>query len=277
MSSYTLKELSLLKFTSIVAAGDFSLILPFIRKECGNIRTINAYRSRYYDIAKGKIQVELNGSTQLDQFNNLNIQNTFLRKLLKPEFIEIIITVDSSTQTTIQPKTEIAVQTEKKIEKKSCEIGIQTKDEVEVKQEIIDEAIKEEKHDYMEHPVINFGTINLCDRPPLPPKRKIPALEKPFDQPPPKKKRKLNDGSALHIEVPSHTDSNKKYLIKKYRNTNTVFCSCPAWKYQKKCAPVRTCKHIIKLNGWDNEVKRISENKKIFMNRLTKKGNPYKV
>ena len=274
MSSYNSKELTLLKFTSIVASDDFSLILPFIRKECGNIRSVNAYRSRYYDIAKGKIQVELNGSTQLDQFNNLNIQNTLLKKLLKPEpEIKIEITVDASTQTEIKTcEQKIQTNTSKN------EIGIQTRDEVEVKQEIIDEAVKEEKHDYMEHPVINMGTINICDRPPLPPKPQLPELEKPYDQPLPKKKRKLNDGTALPIvEVPSHTDSKIKYIIKTYPKTNTVFCSCPAWKYQKKCAPVRTCKHIIKLNGWDNEVKRITENKKIFINRLTKKGLPYKV
>ena len=289
MSSYSPKELALLKFTSVIAADDFLLILPFIRKECGNVRTVNAYRSRYYEVARGNIQVELNGSTDLERFNNLNIQNPLLKKLLKPETrFEVEILVDKSTQTepkelvmqncgfTIEPvknkSKSIGVQA--KNEKK--EIAIQTKDEVEIKQEMLDEAIKEEeKHDYMEHPVINYGNVDINERPPLPPKPEMPPLEKDYCRSPPRKKRKLNDGSA--IEVPSHTDSNKTYIIKKYPETNTIFCSCPAWKYQKKVGCVRTCKHIIRLEGWDNEVKRITQNKTFLTNKVTKKGIPYKI
>lgn len=47
--------------------------------------------------------------------------------------------------------------------------------------------------------------------------------------------------------VPSKSDPEKTYEIRMGKDGN-MYCSCPAWKYQKKSPKDRTCKHIDALN-----------------------------
>lgn len=43
--------------------------------------------------------------------------------------------------------------------------------------------------------------------------------------------------------VPSSSNPNKAYEVRCGHDGN-VYCSCPAWKFQKKHPHDRTCKHI---------------------------------
>lgn len=45
-------------------------------------------------------------------------------------------------------------------------------------------------------------------------------------------------------EVPSQTDSTKSYGIFYSEKEQHFYCSCPAWKFQRKTPKERTCKHL---------------------------------
>ena len=52
------------------------------------------------------------------------------------------------------------------------------------------------------------------------------------------------------LEVVSYAQSfttDKKYLIRRDKETGDLVCDCPAWRFQKKPAKYRRCKHIIRF------------------------------
>lgn len=52
------------------------------------------------------------------------------------------------------------------------------------------------------------------------------------------------------------------YTVKRSEKVpNSVYCSCPAWKYQKLHPLVRTCKHCKAVCGDSTEMRRIENNK----------------
>jgi predicted nucleic acid-binding Zn finger protein len=48
---------------------------------------------------------------------------------------------------------------------------------------------------------------------------------------------------ALTIQVPSLTEVGQSYEIKRGRD-GVLYCSCPAWRFQRKPAAERSCKHM---------------------------------
>lgn len=60
---------------------------------------------------------------------------------------------------------------------------------------------------------------------------------------------------AILATVPSSSDPSKSYEIR-MGNDGNVYCSCPAWKYQKVPPKERTCKHIKSLyKAMDSQAK----------------------
>jgi hypothetical protein len=56
-------------------------------------------------------------------------------------------------------------------------------------------------------------------------------------------------GPRLMALVPSHSNPSKAYEIRLGKDCN-VYCTCPAWKFQKGVTPTaRTCKHIASLRA----------------------------
>ena len=68
-------------------------------------------------------------------------------------------------------------------------------------------------------------------------------------------KRKVKSKSKLilkpgqHVVIPSTTEDDTNYVITMSRAGNCVYCSCPAWKYQRLNPLLRKCKHTISLCG----------------------------
>jgi hypothetical protein len=54
------------------------------------------------------------------------------------------------------------------------------------------------------------------------------------------------------VTVPSESNPSKSYEIRLGHDGN-VYCSCPAWKFQKIHPHLRTCKHMTKLAKEINE------------------------
>lgn len=52
----------------------------------------------------------------------------------------------------------------------------------------------------------------------------------------------LKAGQSIHIE--STTQPGTFYAITRSHNGTHVYCSCPAWKYQRLNPLLRTCKHL---------------------------------
>lgn len=50
----------------------------------------------------------------------------------------------------------------------------------------------------------------------------------------------------LLASVPSDSDPSRTYDVRKGRDGN-VYCTCPAWRFQRKPVAERTCKHIDRL------------------------------
>lgn len=46
----------------------------------------------------------------------------------------------------------------------------------------------------------------------------------------------------FELQVPG--SNGNVYTIKRARNNDSWYCSCPAWKFQRKAPRERTCKHI---------------------------------
>lgn len=46
------------------------------------------------------------------------------------------------------------------------------------------------------------------------------------------------------LKMKSFTNPKKKYELKKFEN-GTWYCSCPAFRFQKKSPGLRVCKHLI--------------------------------
>lgn len=55
-------------------------------------------------------------------------------------------------------------------------------------------------------------------------------------------------GPGEHCHIQSKTDPKKYYKITRPKNGDSVYCSCPAWKFQRKNPLVRTCKHLDEYN-----------------------------
>jgi len=51
----------------------------------------------------------------------------------------------------------------------------------------------------------------------------------------------------LEIQVPGSNGA--VHTVKRDRQGMSWYCSCPAWKFQRKAPKERTCKHINKLAG----------------------------
>ena len=54
---------------------------------------------------------------------------------------------------------------------------------------------------------------------------------------------KLPETATLLAVIPSSTNPLKSYQIRRGGDGN-VYCTCPAWKFQKLSPKERTCKHI---------------------------------
>jgi hypothetical protein len=78
-------------------------------------------------------------------------------------------------------------------------------------------------------------------------------------------------------KVSVHGDSDKTYEVSKTANGDNIWCTCPAWKYQRKNPLVRTCKHCEAVCGASQEAKRVSDNvaKLMFLNMT--QGKNYKI
>jgi len=83
----------------------------------------------------------------------------------------------------------------------------------------------------------------------------------------------LTNGEKVKVQG----DTDKTYEVSKTASGDNIWCSCPAWKYQKKNPLVRTCKHCEAVCGVASEAKRVSDNvaKLVFLNMT--QGKNYKV
>lgn len=99
---------------------------------------------------------------------------------------------------------------------------------------------------------------------------------------------KRNEAQEAHeAQLPTHLEPGQRVQVKGEQDTYTitrsakeprsVYCSCPAWKYQRINPLVRTCKHCIALLGKDNEEARVNANRAMLMSINETKGTNYKV
>jgi hypothetical protein len=51
------------------------------------------------------------------------------------------------------------------------------------------------------------------------------------------------------VTVPSTSNPEISYTVKMSKASNSVYCSCPGWKYQKKNPLLRKCKHTVHVCG----------------------------
>ena len=51
------------------------------------------------------------------------------------------------------------------------------------------------------------------------------------------------------VIVVSSKDPSIMYKVTRAANSNSIYCSCPAWKFQRLNPAVRTCKHCIAVCG----------------------------
>lgn len=53
----------------------------------------------------------------------------------------------------------------------------------------------------------------------------------------------MSFNATVIATVPSHSNPAKSYNIRMGKDGN-VYCTCPAWKFQKVHPKARTCKHL---------------------------------
>jgi hypothetical protein len=60
------------------------------------------------------------------------------------------------------------------------------------------------------------------------------------------------------VEVASEKDESVVYVVKRAKQGTSVYCSCPAWKYQRLSPVCRTCKHCTAVLGKKADAERVA-------------------
>lgn len=282
--SYSRHELNTLSYVvSFFDSSEYKFIAPLIRKEYGNVRSVNAYVSRMY-VLRSNPALMVN---QTEEYKELHLSYSLLKAALKPE-VEVEIVQDKSIQTEEEEEEKedeekyninlvkaefhhykmdvknnflrmkkIIQEQQDKIDELNVELTKKIHLEVsnnigDVDVEMVDRSEQEEEEEKKpEEEKKNKRTLSeMRESDSLIPKRTTSEW----------RKHQLKEHPKNSVTVFSDTDEEIEYSVRYDKKQNGYYCDCLAWRYQHIASNFRTCKHIRSVRGEVAESQRINSN-----------------